>query len=97
MEKKINGLWRNEHGDVWDHRFKLIDGFQTLYSDVRRGEFEGFTVVLHRPHSSTWIHLQDEDEAMDLIENHCENYDRFVEEDESLGNYLSSEEGKWGR
>lgn len=90
-------LNRNEHGDVWDHRFEFIDGFKAMYTEVRRGEFEGFTVILHRPSGSTWIHLEDEDEAMDLIENHCDAYDHFVATDNRTAEYLSSPEGAWGR
>lgn len=93
----LNKFVFNEFGDAKDHRFEFINGFKALYSDVRRGEFEKYTIILKRPHSSTYIHLEDEGEAWDTINNHLDNYDSYVIQDERLAQYLTSEEGKWGR
>ena len=87
---------RNEYGDVTDERFEFINGRKNLYTEIERG-IVGYTIILRRPHSSTYIHLESEDEAWDTINNHCDNYNKFVKQDESLGKYLSSNEGSWGR
>ncbi len=88
-------MHRNEHGDVIDKRFEFINGRKLMYKGIERG-LVGFTVILKRPDSSTWINLQSEDEAWDTINNHCENYDKYVEIDKLKGEYLSSKEGNWG-
>ena len=94
---ELDKFKRDENGDVKDYRFEFINGFKALYSDVKRGPFEGYTIVLKRPHSSTMINLKDQDEAWDTINNHIEKYEEYVIQDESLANYLTSKEGAWGR
>ena len=94
MENKFE---RNEFGDVIDYRFEFINGDKRMYKDVERGPFVGYTIILKRPHSSTMINLKDQDEAWDTINSHIEKYEDYVKQDESLANYLTSEEGKWGR
>ena len=88
---------RNEFGDVIDYRFEFINGKKGLYSDVERGVFAGFTIILKQPNHNTYVFLNYEDECWDTINNHIENYDKLVAMDEKRSNYLASEEGKWGR
>ena len=92
-------MWQKEtkEGDIIDYRFEFINGNKPMYGDVKRGPFEGYTIVLKRPHSSTHIHLEDREEAIDTIKNHIANYDEYVKQDEELAKYLTSDEGAWGR
>ena len=98
----MNRVERNSHDDLkYFINDKLVaelrNGRQGLYSAIERGEFVGYTMILKRPHSSTWVHISDKNEALDTINNHIENYDKYVKQDEALGRYLSSDEGAWGR
>ena len=55
------------------------------------------TLILHRPHKSTYITLScDYKEVAEYITNHEQNFEKFIEQDTKLGEYLQSEEGKWG-
>ncbi len=83
--------------DIYDERYTFIDGHKPFYGDVKRGPFEGYTVILKQPSKSTHIHFENYYEAMDTIENHCDNYDKLVKMDNATAEYLSSEEGAWGR
>ena len=79
-----------------DERYAYYEGSFGLYSghDPNGG---GYTIVLKRPKMHTIVRLASYQEAMETIENHCENYDRFVAEDQALGEYLTSDRGAWGR
>ena len=90
-------MQRNKYGDVKDKRFKFYNGRKYLYSEVERGKFVGYTVVLKSPHQDTYINLKNLNEAWDTINNHCEKYDKIVAMDKLRSDYLSSDEGKWGR
>ena len=90
-------MQRNKYGDVTDKRFEFYNGRKGLYSEIERGKFVGYTIVLKSPHQSTYINLRNYDEAWDTINHHCDNYDKIVAMDKLRGAYLSSEESKWGR
>ena len=80
-----------------DGRYEFYDGRKDYYSDeVERGPFIGCTIVLHRPFQSTTVHLMDVKEAWETIDNHCENYLKYCQIDNAIGDYLSSDEGRWG-
>jgi hypothetical protein len=56
------------------------------------------TIVLHRPHSSTYRTLScDYREVAEYITNHEYNFESFIQSDNKLADYLSSDDGKWGR
>ena len=57
----------------------------------------GYTIIMHRPFQSTSVFLLDIDEAIDTLDNHEENFEEYCEIDKKIGEYLSSDEGKWGR
>lgn len=57
----------------------------------------GYTLRLHRPFSTTEVFLLDKEEVIDTLDNHEENFDEYCEIDDKIGEYLSSEKGKWGR
>lgn len=90
-------MQRNEHGDVTDKRFEFYNGRKYLYSEVERGKFIGYTVVLKSPHQSSYVIFKDINEAWDTINNHCENYAKTVAVDNLRADFLTSEKGKWGR
>ena len=54
-------------------------------------------MVLHRPHQSTYVHTANLDEVVSTLSNHEEMFSKFVAIDEATGDYLSSDEGAWGR
>lgn len=55
----------------------------------------GYTVTLKRPFSHTQINFEDFGEAMDTIDNHVENYNKYVEIDKGIDKYCS--ENSWTR
>ena len=57
----------------------------------------GITMVIHRPHMSTTVHMANLDEVAETLAGHEENFAKYVEDDIALGKYLSSDEGAWGR
>ena len=57
----------------------------------------GYTIHLHRPFSTTEVFLLDKEEIIDTLDNHEQNFGKYCEIDEKIGQYLSSEKGKWGR
>ena len=84
---------RNEFGDVADYRFDLYNGYKAPYGDhVSRGEFEGYTVILKRPHSTTHLNINNKDEAWETVNNHVENYEKFVKQDADLALFLTKDE-----
>ena len=88
-----------EHNDVIDPggRFEFYAGSRDYFTgEVDRSPFVGYTIILHRPFSSTTVQIMDFAEAWETIENHCENYLKYCEIDNAIGDYLSSDEGRWG-
>ena len=92
---------RNEHGDikwiedglVWA---EFINGRALMYKGIERG-LVGYTIKLRNHMSITWVNLQSQDEALDTINNHLNELDDIKELKKLTDDYLSSEQGKWGR
>lgn len=82
----------SEMRDVWS-LYRGNKGFYGFH-DTEAG---GVTMVLHRPHQSTYVHTANLDEVVSTLSNHEEMFSKFVAIDEATGDYLSSDEGAWGR
>jgi hypothetical protein len=54
-------------------------------------------VILKRPHKTTHYVHDSYEQAVETILHHCSMYDTYVKQDNALGEYLSSDDGAWGR
>ena len=76
-------------------RYELRSGtwnrFQEKISD------DGHSVILKRPHKTTHYVHDSYEQAVETILHHCSMYDTYVKQDNALGEYLSSDDGAWGR
>ena len=92
MNNKFSAYHNNKNGiDCWS----LYKGLKSIYSHDETDP--RVTLVLHRPHSSTYITLScDYKEVAEYITNHEYNFESIKEQDKKLGDYLQSEEGRWG-
>lgn len=92
MNNKFPAYHNNKNGiDCWS----LYKGLKSIYSHNETDP--RVTLVLHRPHSSTYVTLSgDYKEVAEYITNHEYNFESFIEQDKKLGDYLTSNQGKWG-
>ena len=92
MNETYPGYHNTKNGNkCWS----LYKGAKSIYSHDKTDP--RVTLVLHRPKQSTYVTLScDYIEVAEYITNHEYNFDKFVELDNQLDEYLTSEEGRWG-
>ena len=97
VQKIINGEYPGYTNSKNGHKcWALYPGRKSIYSHDKTAP--GVTLILSRPHSSTYISLScGYQEVAEYITNHEMNFFDYIEQDKKLGEYLRSEEGKWGR
>ncbi len=82
----------SEERKVWS----IYQGRKSVLGPQDR-EAGGITMVLHRPNNSTFVHMSDLDEVRMTLLNHEDHFEVYCQNDKALGDYLSSDEGAWGR
>ena len=92
---------RNDEGDIkWiingEVFAEFINGRKRMYGGIERG-FVGYTIILKNEMGTTWVDLEDKDEALDTINNHIGRYDTIKKQAKAISDYLTSDEGAWGR
>lgn len=83
-------------GDIKCEAFSFRHGLYRYLTDERYSEF-GYTIKLNNIDQSTFVHLEDFDEAVETCLNHFDRFDKVKEIAQARINYLSSPEGAWGR
>tara|TARA_B110000285_G_C15012309_1_gene557126 strand:+ start:848 stop:1117 length:270 start_codon:yes stop_codon:yes gene_type:complete len=76
-------------------RYELRCGSWSMLN--RKISDKGHSIVLKRPHSTSYQIYDSYQKAVQAIRDHCEDYEKLVSIDNELGKYLSSNDGKWGK
>lgn len=82
---------------VGKERVEPIGGFQQVYYRVKTEKRDGYRVTIPNEMGSSTTFVEHLSEAFSLVGKYDNEAEAINKRAQELGNYLSSDEGAWGR